>query len=704
MFEKEVGAINKARRALNKKMSLAVLLTLAAIFFSGVVVWQFADSERARDLYNWQIRLGLVADRQKSELENWVDKQFSELAKLSDNQSLQLYMTELEFLGNESIGAMIEDEPAETVFLRNLINVTAQKSGFVSQQNAQNVRANVRQPGDAGIALINNLGEVIVSTRGTPPFTDKLGDFVKNLPAGNRILLDIYRGTKDMPSMAFAVPVFSIQGERVAEQKIGTVIGIKTVADEVFPLLEVPYPEFSTVESILVRVDEGSISYISPLLNGKGPMELKMARNTGGLAAAAAIEDPGNFLNRKKDYRFKKVLASGRKIEGTNWTLIHKIDFDEAMSSSDSRLSRLVGVFILGVLVIFVGIVAAWRHGSSIKAEKVALRYKNLYNRFKSQENLLRLVSDNQPDSMFLVSTDDDYFYANQKAADDAGMKVSDIVGKSMASVLGKSRSEEYKKLNSEALFKRKPVQDIKEFNDRVLQTSHIPLETIPVVIDEEENPGVLIVEQDITQLVEEKEKHERTLEQLINSLVALVDRHDPYAAHHSSRVSKLAMDVAKEMSLDDVLVETAEVSGRLMNVGKILLPADLLTKKGALNEKEKKNIHESIYASAAFLREITFQGPVVETIDQCLENWDGSGPKGLKGEDIVITARIVSAANAYVAMVSPRSYREGMSHEDATNAMLKEVDRKYQRSVVAALISYIENHGNSEDFVVKID
>ena len=151
-------------------------------------------------------------------------------------------------------------------------------------------------------------------------------------------------------------------------------------------------------------------------------------------------------------------------------------------------------------------------------------------------------------------------------------------------------------------------------------------------------------------------------------------------------------------MQLDDVLIETAQVAGRLMNVGKILLPAGLLTKKDNLNEEEKKNIVESIYESANFLKDITFEGPVADTLNQCLENWDGTGPKGLKGEDILVTARIVAVANSFVAMISPRAYRKKMTQDEVLNNLLKEVEKKYQRAVVAALINYVENHDIDHD------
>lgn len=697
----KAGPLTRAKRALNKKMSLAATLVLLAIICSGVFLWKLAEAERARDIYNWQVRLGLIADRKQAELESWISKQFAELEKLADNQSLQLYMTELELMSGEGFAELPVEEPAEATFLKNLLTVTAERGGFLSPQPVQKIKANIswQDLAGSGIALMNNEGRVIVSTRGMPPIEGKLAEFVARQPKGKKALLDMYKGADGKPAMAFSVPIYSIQSDREVDQQLGVVIGVKSVSDEIFPMLaKNSLEDFKTEENILLRIQDNSIEYISPLLNGKTPMELRIALNAPDVASAMAINEPGAFI-QSKDYRFEQVLGTGRKVEDTPWILLHKIDRKEALEESNARLTRLVTVFVLAVLVVFIGLIAAWRHGSSLRAEKVALRYKNLYNRFKSQEHLLRLVSDNQPDAMFLVDSDNKYCYANFRAANDAGISSADVVGKTMVSVMGPARAEVYQELNSRALALSANVSRIHRFDQRVIQSRHIPLDNIPNLVAEEETSGVLVIEQDITALVEEKEKQERTLEQLINSLVSLVDRHDPYAAHHSARVSKIAMALAEEVGLDDVMIETAQVAGRLMNVGKILLPAALLVKKDGLKKEEIKHVHDSIYASAAFLKDITFEGPVVETIDQCLENWDGSGPKGLKGDDIIVTARIVAVANAFVAMISPRAYREGMPVDQALKYLLSDVDKKFQRSIVAALVSYIENHDGDYDF-----
>ena len=103
---------------------------------------------------------------------------------------------------------------------------------------------------------------------------------------------------------------------------------------------------------------------------------------------------------------------------------------------------------------------------------------------------------------------------------------------------------------------------------------------------------------------------------------------------------------------------------------------------------------------SAELIKGIEFDGPVEETLRQLLEHYDGSGvPKGLKGDDISITARVVAAANAFVGMVSARSWRPGMDIDDAVNTLMQESGKKFDRRVISALANYIDNRAGREEW-----
>ena len=105
--------------------------------------------------------------------------------------------------------------------------------------------------------------------------------------------------------------------------------------------------------------------------------------------------------------------------------------------------------------------------------------------------------------------------------------------------------------------------------------------------------------------------------------------------------------------------------------------------------------VRDSIQTSAELIHGIEFDGPVFETLSQCQERWDGKGtPHGLEEGDILITARVVAVANAFVAMTSPRAHRGGADFDSAVETLLAEVGKAYDRRVVAALVNYLDNKG----------
>ncbi|HKJ09507.1 MAG TPA: HD domain-containing phosphohydrolase, partial [Gammaproteobacteria bacterium] len=133
-----------------------------------------------------------------------------------------------------------------------------------------------------------------------------------------------------------------------------------------------------------------------------------------------------------------------------------------------------------------------------------------------------------------------------------------------------------------------------------------------------------------------------------------------------------------------------------LANLGKIFVPKEILTKTGALTEADQEVLKKHVQYTLDILSGIDFDGPVLETIAQKQEHSDGSGyPKGLMGDQMLLTAKILAAANAFVAMVSPRAYRDAVSVEAALDQLLADSHSRYDRHVVAALFHVAENRSD---------
>jgi HD-GYP domain-containing protein (c-di-GMP phosphodiesterase class II) len=211
---------------------------------------------------------------------------------------------------------------------------------------------------------------------------------------------------------------------------------------------------------------------------------------------------------------------------------------------------------------------------------------------------------------------------------------------------------------------------------------------------------AVLVVERDVTDLIKERLRRETMFDQLLMSLVNVVDRRDPFAADHSQLVASLATSLGKTMGLDDGNLEAVRVAGLLMNLGKVLVPAHLLTREGPLEDEERTLVRVAMQRSAELVESVDFDGPVVETMRQVQERMDGSGgPQGLRGEEILATARILAVSNAFVGMTSERAYRPGLSVDQAIAELRGDCGAAYDPAVVDALVDYLDNRGGRDQW-----
>lgn len=676
------------------KIGVTLLVIVAAAAAAVLLILRFVEDARERDTQAWQVRLGIVADSRADAVETWLEAQFATLRGLADNDSLKIYLARMA----QAAKSGDPQVTPEAQYLGNLLMVTASRTGFGARPQGRRLPAGERRIGEAGLALIGSDGRVIVSTPDFPPGEAGLAQFLKDLPKGQRGLYGPYRAASGELTVAFAEPVYAIQSDPRPEFQVATALGIKPIEGEVLPLLKQPGAVSDSQEIMLVRAKGETVEYLSPLANGTKAMALALARETPNLAAAFALARPGGF-GVKRDYRGRHVLATGRALKAAPWAVVVKVDRAEALGPSDARARRLLLVLLLGVGLVLAAGFALWRHGASMRASRSAARFRDMAEKFERQSRFLTLLTDSQPNAIFISDTGAVCRFANAEAGRRSGTDYGAMVGKPLADVVGANRARQIQALNARALADGETVTDIHRSGEgakeRVYQTQHIPLPPNTLL-----NDGVLIVEEDITAAVIEREHRARSLKALVGALVTLVDQRDAHAADHSARVGALARAVAAEMGLDPTQCETAEYVGTLMNLGKILVPEDILAKKDKLTPGELRQVRAGVHATADLLAGVPFDGPVIEALHQIQAHWDGSGePKGLMGDHILAPARIAAVANAFVALVSPRAHREGHSIDAAVETLMAEAGKRYDRKVVAALINHLDNRGGRAAF-----
>ena len=185
------------------------------------------------------------------------------------------------------------------------------------------------------------------------------------------------------------------------------------------------------------------------------------------------------------------------------------------------------------------------------------------------------------------------------------------------------------------------------------------------------------------------------SLEDTVRAMAGLVEMRDPYTAGHQARVADLAAAIAKQMGLPEEQVHAIHLAGTVHDLGKIKIPAEILSKPGKITDLEFGLIKVHPQAGYDILKGINFPWPIALMVLQHHERFDGSGyPQGLKGEAILLEARILAVADMVEAMSSHRPYRPGLGIEIALAEITKQRGIYFDPQVVdACLALFCEQH-----------
>lgn len=187
---------------------------------------------------------------------------------------------------------------------------------------------------------------------------------------------------------------------------------------------------------------------------------------------------------------------------------------------------------------------------------------------------------------------------------------------------------------------------------------------------------------------IEVLEKLEYSMDHAVAAIAATVEMRDPYTAGHQRRVALLAAAIATEMGLQPDRIEGLRIAGTVHDIGKIHVPAEILSNPDKLTDPEFSIIKTHPQAGWEILKGIDFPWPVAEIVLQHHEKLDGSGyPNGLRGDEILPEAKILCVADVVEAMASHRPYRPGFGIFPALQEISRNRGRLYDEKTVSACI-----------------
>lgn len=190
-------------------------------------------------------------------------------------------------------------------------------------------------------------------------------------------------------------------------------------------------------------------------------------------------------------------------------------------------------------------------------------------------------------------------------------------------------------------------------------------------------------------------ERLRSTMKGTIRALALTAEMRDPYTAGHQQRVTRLACAIAKEMGISKEQIDGIRMTGAIHDIGKIHVPAEILSKPGRLTEIELGMVKTHPQVGYDILKTTEFPWPVAQIVLQHHERMDGSGyPQGLLGDAILLEARILGVADVVEAMSSHRPYRPAQGIDKALEEISQKKGVLYDSKVVDACLKLFTEKG----------
>jgi len=336
-----------------------------------------------------------------------------------------------------------------------------------------------------------------------------------------------------------------------------------------------------------------------------------------------------------------------------------RYDVVDALATFSSRIGFPVDVAEFGpglfVLSCGLGLMSARRWKEAVDARRSLERTRNV---LADSESRYRSLVEVAPAPILLIDSFLRIIFANEaalrlvRASDRASLEGLPLMQIVHPDSLSRVEERTAALLSGERL----PPEEIRL---RRLDGTDVVVQLLSVPVTIEGSPAIQSVLLDITHLTEMADAFQRACIDTVEAMARLAEARDPYTAGHQARVSKIATAMAERMGLPDASVQAVRIAGTVHDIGKMNIPAEILSKPGRLTDAELALIRTHAERGYEILSPIEFPWPIADLVRQHHERLDGSGyPGGLTGDQILLESRILAVADTIEAVASDRPYR----------------------------------------------
>jgi PAS domain S-box-containing protein len=642
---------------------LAVALLIGCYVVSDILI----NRKQAELLSELQARQEIAVSGRADVIKTWLDETSQRANLITRSPLLQLFATEVNKSGSGNLAAPLKNQ---LPFMQNAITSFVKENGMI------------------GAYLIDKDGRAYLASNKAPALTDGQRKLAVTQYDQHNIGLSDLRLTNDQLLFDVLIPVHAPQANITAQSKSisGVFVMTLSASKHLSEILQSSGPVETGQQTLLFQKNENAFFAVTP---ERAPYLGDTANSTlnGNFEAfSLSVLSDGS----------QAVYTSGKIVADTNWVLLQTLPKETALADLQTYsyvVYGMAGSFFLVVLSIISGV---WFSLKSQNARAMADQYKELAQQINAQRRLLGSINGTIDDLIGLTDSSGRYVYSNPALARFVDFPEASIAGKTDREIFGDKTARLLDSLNRQVMDTGHTANDILEINsprgDRIVRVEKSKL------LDDDNNfMGIVTVVGDITDYITHQRQKEELGRKTISILVHMMEDNDPYLAGHSQRMGELSNSVSDILDINREDRQTIATAANLSQIGKINIPVEIRTKESRLTDAEMTIMRGHVDKAGSILSEMELGEDIITAVTQMYERQDGSGyPKQLSGVEIATSARILGMADILVARVSPRSYRQAISIEEAME-VFRSNPEKYDPKVVVAFDKYLQSASGAE-------
>ncbi|NPU83793.1 MAG: PAS domain S-box protein [Syntrophaceae bacterium] len=320
--------------------------------------------------------------------------------------------------------------------------------------------------------------------------------------------------------------------------------------------------------------------------------------------------------------------------------------------------------------------------------------------KIRESEERFRTLGENAPDIIYTLDSEGTYTYVNPAWETLLGHKIGEVVGKSFSDFVSTEEVSSYSRIFRRIREKGETVKsEMARIIGRDGSERLFSISACPNADSSGQLTGIVGTMKDMTALEKSHATLQAALQSTIKAISDIVESRDPYTAGHQRHVRELSAAIAEEMGLSDERIQGLQMAALIHDIGKMQIPAEILSKPGRLSAIEMSLIQTHPDVGFRVLRNIEFHHPVAQIVHQHHERFDGSGYPGmLSGNEILLEARILAVADVVEAMMNHRPYRPALGIEKALDEIVANRGTYYDPEVADACLRLFRE----KSFVLK--